>query len=286
MSAKAAAPAAHAGGHHGHDEPHLPHGSIWPFVLAIGIAILGTGLILFGNSLRADAIVPFVPAVAVLGLGLAAVVGAFLGWFREDHKWWWENVGTGTHIPKVGVLVFISSEVFLFGALFSNYFTFQDIADTAGTAWPDAPGLHLPLLKTGIFSLFLFASSATIHVAEGHLRAGRHRPFVQWWGLTVLLGAIFLGGQVWEYATLIHEGHTLGSSQFMTAFYILTGTHGLHVFGGLCILLVMFVRAAKGQFTPQRHAGPQVAAIYWHFVDLVWVFVFTVLYVLPSVGLA
>ena len=282
MSAKAHA----TDGAHGHDEPHLPHGSIWPFILAVGIAILGLGLIMFGNSLRANAIVPFLPAIVVLGLGLLATVGALLGWFREDTRWWWDNIGTGTRIPKVGVLTFISSEVFLFGALFSNYFTFQDIANTAGTPWPDAHDLHLPLLKTGIFSLFLFASSATIHVSEGHLRAGRHRQFVQWWGLTVLLGAIFLAGQVWEYANLIHEGHTLGSSQFITAFYILTGTHGLHVFGGLCILTVMWVRAMKGQFSAERHAGPQVAAIYWHFVDLVWVFVFTILYILPTLGLA
>ncbi|MFO1534376.1 MAG: heme-copper oxidase subunit III [Thermoplasmatota archaeon] len=268
---------------HGSDaHMHLPHGSVWPFWLALAIALLGTGIMALGQSLHmAD---PYAPHVAsplsliLLGAGVAAVVGALAGWFFEDYRWWGTLTGTGTHIPKAGALLFISSEVFLFGALFTNYFTFQSLNPGH---WPDAE-VELPLLRTAIFSLFLFSSSATIHMAEHNLKRGNHRSFVNWWGLTILLGLVFLGGQVYEYMQLIAEGHTLGSSQFMSAFFILTGTHGLHVFGGLCLLTVMWLRARKGQFTPERHAGPQVASMYWHFVDLIWVFVFAIVYVLNA----
>jgi cytochrome c oxidase subunit III len=283
MSAKVATTPAEAhGAHHGEAHMHLPHGSIWPFWLALAIALLGAGIMALGQSL--DMADPYAPHVAsplsltLLGLGIAAVVGSLAGWFFEDYRWWNSLTGTGTHIPKAGALLFISSEVFLFGALFTNYYTFQSLNPGH---WPDAE-IELPLLRTFVFSLFLFSSSWTIHKAEHHLKHGSHKAFVNWWGLTILLGLVFLGGQVYEYAQLIHEGHTLGSSQFMSAFYILTGAHGLHVFGGLCVLFVMWLRARKGQFTPERHAGPQVASMYWHFVDLVWVFVFGIVYVMNA----
>jgi cytochrome c oxidase subunit 3 len=275
---------------HGSDaQMHLPHGSVWPFWLALAIALLGCGIMALGQSLHMND--PYAPHVAsplslvLLGAGVAAVVGALAGWFFEDYRWWNSLTGTGTHVPKAGALLFISSEVFLFGALFTNYFTFQSLNHGH---WPDiAPGpdgapFQLPLLRTAVFTLFLFSSSGTIHLAEHNLKRGNHAAFVKWWGLTILLGLVFLGGQVYEYTQLIHEGHTLGSSQFMSAFFILTGTHGLHVFGGLCLLTVMWLRARKGQFTPERHAGPQVASMYWHFVDIIWVFVFGIVYVLNA----
>lgn len=287
MSAHPAAGA--ATGHDEGDHPHLPHGSVWPFWLALAITLLGLGLVMLGQSLQMNdpdaAHIASPLSLVTLGLGVAAVVGALAGWFFEDYRWWWTNTGTGTHIPKAGALLFISSEFFLFGALFANYFTFQHLAHVGGHGWPDAH-VELPLPTVALFSLFLFASSGTIHVADKALRLGQHKKFVRWWGLTIVLGLVFLAGQVMEYANLIHEGHTLGSSQFMTAFYILTGTHGLHVFGGLCLLMVMWLRARKGQFSQSRHAGPQVASMYWHFVDIVWVVVLTVLYILPALGYA
>ncbi len=302
-----ATPAPAAAGQVHKDEMHLPHGSWWPFWLAVGIFLLGLGLLAVGHDLHLtpadsaeldvenartganEVLHPHMPslfALGVLGLGLFAVVGSLVGWFVQDYHWWNQKVGTGTSIPRAGTLLFIGSEVFLFGALFANYFTFKSLAgpnwpgvyDEAGAVW------NLPVGKTLIFSLFLFASSGTVHMAEHHLKLGNHRKFVNWWGLTILLGAIFLGGQVNEYMNLIREGHTLGSSQFMTAFFILTGTHGLHVFAGLCILTVMWVRAMKGQFSAERHAGPGVAAMYWHFVDIVWVFVFGIIYLMNMRG--
>jgi heme/copper-type cytochrome/quinol oxidase subunit 3 len=267
---------------HGADDPHstelhLPHGSWAPFWLANAMALLLIGLILFGRSLNiggGTSTVPVPVGLGVLLTGAVAVVASLIGWFRQDFTWWNKKLGTGEHIPKVGILLFIGSEVFLFGALFTVYFSFKGLS----ARWPDSE-VDLPLLKTAVFSLFLFASSYTIHKAEHNLKAGNHSQFRSWWILTILLGAVFLGGQVWEYSNLIREGHGLGSSQFMSAFFLLTGTHGLHVFGGLCALTVVAVRAAKGQFNAERHAFPQAASIYWHFVDIVWVVVYSVIYV-------
>jgi cytochrome c oxidase subunit 3 len=251
--------------HGHHDEPHLPHGSIWPFWLANAIALFGLGMIFVHST------------PAVVAMGLLAILLVLFMWVKEDYGWWKTNTGTGPGIAKAGTLLFISSEVFIFGALFTTYFTFQRLA----VHWPDVD-VHLPIVKTGIFTLFLFASRGPIHKAEKHLMAGNHKGFRNWWLMTIILGAIFLGGQVWEYATLLGEGHGLTAGQFMTSFYMVTGTHGLHVLGGLIYLIIVYVRASKGQFDQHRHAAPETAALYWHFVDLVWVLVFTVFYIVPT----
>jgi len=289
MSAKAHATDAHDDASNPDAGMHLPHGSWWPFLLAISVALLGIGIIATGQSLKLnDPTAPHVlspVAGGLLALGLVSVVGSLVGWFVQDYHWWNQKLGTGTHIPKAGTLLFISSEIFLFGALFTNFFTFQHLSEGNGLGWPDIQG-HFPLLETsgilkvGIFSLFLFASSGTVHMAEHHLKRGNHKAFNNWWLLTIILGVIFLIGQVLEYRSLILEGHTLGTSQFITAFYILTGTHGLHVFAGLVMLTVIQIRGRKGQFTATRHAGPQIASMYWHFVDIVWVFVFAIVYLM------
>jgi heme/copper-type cytochrome/quinol oxidase subunit 3 len=257
----------------------------------MSMALLGVGLIVFGSGIKHALVdgleghevvdwsaVPF-SAYVMLGIGVAAVVGSLVAWFVQDHKWWGQHLGTGNQMPKAGGLLFIASEVFLFGALFANFFSFQERAHATHVEWGMLE--KASVLKTAVFSVFLFASSATVHKAEAYLKRGDHKAFVRWWGLTIVLGAVFLVGQVLEYSNLIREGHTLGSSQFITAFFLLTGTHGLHVFGGLVMLTVIWIRAAKGQFNAERHAGPEIVAIYWHFVDLVWVFVFGILYLIP-----
>ncbi len=254
--------AGHAG-HPSHDDEHhlhLPHGSWNPFWLAMAIAVVGLGVVF--------------PILVIPGLAL--LVAVIISWVKEDFQWWKEDIGTGPGIAMSGLKLFISSEVFIFGGLFSAYFAFMRMADH----WPDAP-VHLPVVKTGIFSLFLFASSATVHQAEKRLHAGDKKGFHQWWAATIVLGGIFLYGQVDEYLTLIHEGATLGSSQFMSSFYMITGTHGLHVFGGAIFLVIVLIRSMKGQYDEKRHVGPSAAALYWHFVDIVWVFVFTVFYIVP-----
>lgn len=281
MADDAHAPAGAHAGHGAHDphspELHLPHGSWWPFWMANAIALVLIGLILLGRGLTLGthpASIPLPVGVGFFGVALLLLAGTIIGWVRQDYTWWNEGLGTGEHVPKAGILLFIGSEVFLFGALFTVYFSFKGLSPR----WPDSE-VDLPLAKTLLFSLFLFSSSWTIHKAEHNLKASAHDAFRKWWLLTILLGLVFLAGQVWEYSNLIREGHTLGSSEFMSAFFVLTGTHGLHVFGGLCALTFVYLRARKGQFNEHRHAFPQAASMYWHFVDLVWVFVYGVVYV-------
>lgn len=255
-------------GAHGSDHPggaddvelHLPHGSIWPILMAIAVSVAAVGIA-----------IPL-----LLPIGVVLILGALAGWVKEDTKWWDEHIGTGEGAGRLGVILFMSSEIFLFGALFATYFSFK----AASGHWPDTE-VHLPLLKTFIFSLFLFASSGTVHMAEKHLHAGNHKAFLQWWGATIALGAIFLGGQVNEYMTLISEGAVLGSGHFVTTFYMITGTHGLHVLAGIVALIVVFIRGLKGQFNQKRNLAPLGASMYWHFVDAIWVVVFTVLYIFP-----
>lgn len=242
------------------NELHLPHGSIWPFILAIAITLLGVG-ILFGG--------------VMLGVGVLALVIALVGWVREDTTWWRNKIGTGEGPGRLGTILFMSSEIFLFGGLFATYFSFR----ASAAEWPDQH-VHLPLLTTGIFSVILISSSFTLHRAEKYLQAGNKKGFHAWWLTSIILGLIFLGGQVNEYITLISEGVTLSSGHFASSFYMITGTHGLHVFGGLVFLIIVYIRSMKGQFTEKRHLAPKAASMYWHFVDAIWIVVFSVLYLI------
>lgn len=237
---------------------HLPHGSKWPILLAFGITLLGVGIITGGMGLV---------------IGVLALLVTLGGWIMEDHKWWNEKLGTGESAGKLGAILFMSSEIFLFGALFATYFTFKGQADH----WPDQH-VHLPLVKTSMFTAVLLSSSVTAYIAEKRLHNNDKKGFHLWWGITILFGAIFLAGQVWEYATLLSEGVGLTTSHFASTFYMITGTHGLHVLGGLIFLIIVLVRSLKGQFDSERNLAPTVASWYWHFVDVIWIFVFTMLY--------
>lgn len=242
----------------GHDL-HLPHGSWWPVAIALAITILGVTIIMGG----------WAPLI-----GVVVLLAALGGWIKEDTKWWGEKVGTGEPVGRLGALLFMSSEILLFGALFATYFTFRG----QSAEWPDQQ-VELPILKTALFSVALISSSVTAYFAEKRLHVDDKKGFHRWWGLTILLGAIFLAGQVWEYVELIGHGVTLNSSHFASSFYMITGTHGLHVLGGLIFLSIVFVRSLKGQFSSERNLAPTTASWYWHFVDAIWIFVFTLLYI-------
>lgn len=245
-------------------ELHLPHGSIWPFLLATSISALGVGAIMAQS---------WGPIALILGFAFFLI--ALLGWIVEDTKWWTDKVGTGEGVGKLGTMLFMSSEIFLFGALFATYFSFRASADH----WPDQH-VHFELGKVIAFTVVLIASSGTAQYAEKQLMKDNRKGFLTWWGITMVLGAIFIAGQVMEYMTLIHEGFTISSSHFASTFYMITGFHGVHVFGGLVFMMIVFIRALKGQFNSERHLAPAMAGLYWHFVDAIWIFVFLVLYII------
>ncbi len=145
----------------------------------------------------------------------------------------------------------------------------------------------LDIKSTGIFSLFLFSSSGTFWLAEKNYNEGNMKRLKMWLIATILLGVVFLFGQGKEYFHLIEmQKITLSSSLFGTSFYTLTGFHGFHVFVGLIILSIILWLTFSGDFNSEKKSSViKTVGMYWHFVDIVWVVVFTVVYILPKLGI-
>lgn len=140
----------------------------------------------------------------------------------------------------------------------------------------------LDIKTTGIFTLFLLASSFTFWRAEKNYQKGKINNLKTWLIATIVLGSIFLFGQGKEYGRLVQDNITLNGSVFGSSFYTLTGFHGFHVFVGLIILLIVLIMSFLGDFDKQNSSVVSTVGIYWHFVDVVWIFVFTAVYVLPK----
>ena len=180
--------------------------------------------------------------------------------------------------PSVlGMLLFIISEVMVFGAFFTAYFFIRVVQ---GEQWFPVEEFHLPKGVAGINTAILLSSSVTLHFALLSIRKGNHTATKWWMLLTTLLGATFLGIQINEYRVLTHEGMTPQLFAQGTIFYSLTGLHGAHVFIGLVLLTMVTVRAFRGHYSPEHHQGLEVPGIYWHFVDVMWVIVFSTVYLL------
>ncbi len=175
--------------------------------------------------------------------------------------------------PLLGMLLFIISEIMVFGAFFTAYF-FIRVAQ--GDSWP-APGTHLPVEVAGVNTAILISSSFTIHWAEKSIKAGNRFGLKAGMLTTFLLGCTFLFIQINEYANI---GFAPQDAAQTTIFYSLTGLHGAHVFIGLCLLLFVTIRAFRGHYSAEEHRGVEVPGIYWHFVDIMWIVVYTTVYVI------
>ena len=173
----------------------------------------------------------------------------------------------------LGMLLFIISEVMVFGAFFTAYFFIRVVG---GAPWP-AHGTELPKLIAGINTAVLVSSSFTMHWAlesiKSDNRLGLNAAMVSTFGL----GATFLFVQINEY---VHVGFAPQDHAQGTIFYGLTGLHGAHVFIGLTLLLMVVIRSFRGHYSSKSHRGVEVPGIYWHFVDVMWIIVFTTVYVL------
>jgi len=173
----------------------------------------------------------------------------------------------------LGMLLFIISEVMIFGAFFTAYFFIRVVG---GADWP-ARGTDLPKLVAFVNTCILVSSSFTIHWALVSARRGNRFGLQAGMLTTFLLGATFLFIQINEY---VHIGFAPQDTAQASVFYGLTGLHGAHVFIGLTLLAMVTIRAFRGHFSPEQHRGVEVPGIYWHFVDVMWVIVFTTVYIL------
>jgi cytochrome c oxidase subunit III len=173
----------------------------------------------------------------------------------------------------LGMLLFIISEVMVFGAFFTAYFFIRVVN---GDQWP-AEGTELPKLVAFVNTCILVSSSFTIHWALVCARRGNRFGLQAGMLTTFLLGATFLFIQINEY---VHIGFAPQDSAQASVFYGLTGLHGAHVFIGLTLLAFVTIRSFRGHFTPEQHRGVEVPGIYWHFVDVMWIIVFTTVYIL------
>jgi heme/copper-type cytochrome/quinol oxidase subunit 3 len=174
---------------------------------------------------------------------------------------------------RLGMLLFISSEAVFFLLLVLAYVFYHHAAGNGAEA-----ARVLDTEKTGVFSLFLFASSATVHRAGTSLRRRRIGAVRGWLAATVLLGLVFLGGQAHEYAGLVHRNITISRDLFGTTFFTLTGFHGLHVFLGLVMLTLVLVLTSRRWVEVLEAGALEGVSMYWHFVDAVWVVIFAVVY--------
>ena len=176
-----------------------------------------------------------------------------------------------TPLLVVGIVLFLGSELMFFASLFGMYFTLR----AQNRLWTPQE-IKVDTYRVA-FTLALIASSFTMQHAVKRLQQGDRAGMRRWIWITILLGVVFLGGQINEWIDLPFRIHT---DAYGSAFYTMTGFHGLHVIAGLLLMLVILGRAAKGAYTPDEHAGVEVATYYWHFVDVVWIALFVVLFVI------
>jgi cytochrome c oxidase subunit III len=174
----------------------------------------------------------------------------------------------------LAVKLAILSEIMLFGALFAAYFVIR--GESAG--WPPTGHLERPeLLLPGLNSILLIASSVTMQLAVRGAGVGDRSRILRWLGLTLLLGGVFLLVQGYEFSS---NGFGLDAGVFGSTFYILTGFHGAHVLAGLVLIAIVANRARLGLVSAEHHTALEGTSYYWHFVDVVWLFLFSTLYVL------
>jgi cytochrome c oxidase subunit 3 len=275
--------------HHGGHEHHLPavddwprgfgEASWWPFVTALGAAgiYLGAALFILGQP-QHGVVSPSVGPIVFVASTVGFLTGLY-GWLYHAfivNFWEGEAEDHGFSL-KFTMLLFLVTEVATFGAGFVYYFFIR-----VG-AWENLPELvtsgHVLGSLVIVNTLILIASSFTMHYAHHALLENDRSRFVRLLGTTLLLGLVFLAGQAYEYYEFIlHEGFTITEGAYGSAFYGLTGLHGLHVGMGVVMLSILFVRALFGQYSAQKHTSVSTVSMYWHFVDAVWIFLVVVLY--------
>ncbi len=180
--------------------------------------------------------------------------------------------------PKLGMWLFLSSDFLFFGGFIATFLLYRDRPGQAGPSPKEI--FNIPF--TSVTSFILLMSSLTMVLALAAIQRGDIRRLKIWLLATALFGATFIGGQIFEFTEFTREGLKIHTSLFGSSFYVLTGLHGAHVTGGIIWLLSLWGLANRGQLTAADAERVEVAGLYWHFVDVVWIVIFTVIYLLPS----
>ncbi len=183
---------------------------------------------------------------------------------------------TGISNTKLGMWVFLGSDCLLFGALISTYLLLRH-RSVEGLGPTDV--FDIPF--TSVSSFVLLMSSLTMALAVAAIGRGDVRRNRVWLVTTAMLGATFIGGQVYEFTTFYREGLGYTTNIFGSAFYTLTGFHGVHVSVGIVMLMSLFVMSLRGNLGPQKAEAVEIVGLYWHFVDIIWILIFTVVYLIP-----
>ena len=260
-----------------HDYHILPP-SIWPLVGAVSAMVMLGGAVFWMNDYPYGGL--------IFGAGFIGVLFTFFSWWSDVIK----EANGGDHTPVVqlhhryGMILFIASEVMFFVAWFWAYFNaslFPPAVDSVGGVWPPE-GMEVlnpfgfPLLNT----LILLCSGTTVTWAHHALIHGDRDGLKKGLLATIALGLVFSAIQAFEYSVAPFAFSTEnGGNIYGSTFFMATGFHGFHVIVGTIFLIVCYLRAKKGDFTPKQHFGFEAAAWYWHFVDVVWLFLFATIYV-------
>jgi cytochrome c oxidase subunit 3/cytochrome o ubiquinol oxidase subunit 3 len=188
---------------------------------------------------------------------------------------------TSTGIPnvKLAMWTFLGSECLLFGALISTFLLYRGRVVSGPT-----PHDVYDIPFTSVSSFVLLMSSLTMVLALAGIQRGDHHKTRVWLLATALLGMVFISGQVYEFTIFVKEGFTITSSTAGSAFFVLTSFHGIHVTGGILMLLSLFGMSMKGQLPAERASTVEYVGLYWHFVDIVWIVIFTLVYLIPAPG--
>jgi cytochrome c oxidase subunit 3/cytochrome o ubiquinol oxidase subunit 3 len=185
------------------------------------------------------------------------------------------NNATGLSNTKLAMWLYLGSDCFLFGALISTYLLLRHRGEGLG------PEDVFDIPFTSVSSFVLLMSSMSMVFAVSAIARGEHQRLRLWLLVTSLLGGTFIAGQVYEFTTFYREGLGYTTNLFSSAFYTLTGFHGIHVSVGIVMLMSLFVLSLTGRLREDRAETVEVVGLYWHFVDIVWVLIFTIVYLIP-----
>ena len=184
---------------------------------------------------------------------------------------------TGLSNEKLAMWAFLGSECLLFGALISTYFLYRGRSLSGPT-----PKEIYDIPFTSVSSFVLLMSSLTMVLALAAIQRGDGRRLRIWLLATALLGSTFIAGQVYEFTSFVRQGLTLKTNLFGSSFFVLTGFHGVHVTLGIVMLLSLWNLSLRGKLPKEKAEVVEIAGLYWHFVDVVWIVIFTVVYLIPS----